>query len=111
MTHKIIDKKNMNKIILATLSAILFMGTSVLTSCNKDDDGTSPISKKVTPDTTSSIQKVLYFAAADDNSLRNSKISLIVNVFVAFITKSNFVSKKALVINQGFLLLLFALHF
>lgn len=48
MTHKIINKNNMNKIILATLSAILFMGTSVLTSCNKDDDGTSPISKKVT---------------------------------------------------------------
>lgn len=48
MTHKIINKNNMNKIILAALSAILFMGTSVLTSCNKDDDGTSPISKKVT---------------------------------------------------------------
>ena len=51
----------------------------------------SAISKKVVPPSSVSMQEVVNLAAAELNSLRSSKISLIVSVLVAFITKSIFV--------------------
>ena len=50
----------------------------------------SAISKKVSPPSSVSIQEVVNFAAAELSSFLSSKISLIVKVLVAFITKSSF---------------------
>ena len=50
----------------------------------------SATSKNVRPELSVSIQDVENLATAELNSLRSSNISLIVSVFVAFITKSIF---------------------
>lgn len=70
----------MNKIILATLSAILFMGTSVLTSCNKDDDGTSLPNFS----TTKNYSNIPHFSSIEE-------VEVVVNTAISFDTISDLI--------------------